>query len=51
MKRFYANNVVMQKNNEVPRVGKAICLDHEQQNLSKVQLMKTTLLKQVIDEK
>ncbi|MFN8353936.1 MAG: hypothetical protein U0Y10_05815 [Spirosomataceae bacterium] len=49
MERFYAENVTMQENEEPPRYGKQLCIEHEQQNLSYVKALKCTLLNQAIN--
>ncbi len=49
MERFYAENVTMQENDELPRVGKPICIEHEKAMLSSVKSLKSTLLNQAID--
>ena len=49
MNRFYADEVVMQGNNETPRVSKVVCMAHEQQNLAKIQSVTAVLLNQAID--
>ena len=46
---FYADQVTMQENDESPRVGKATCLAHEEQNLRKVKAFSAKLLNQAID--
>jgi hypothetical protein len=46
---FYAENVIMQENEDAPRVGKQVCIDHEKKNLDKVKSFKLTILNQAID--
>ena len=50
MEKFYADDVEMQENNEVPRKGKAFCIEHEKAALSKVKSLKIELLNQAIDK-
>ena len=49
MERFYAENVTMQENDDSPRVGKLVCLEHEKSMLFSVKSLKSTLLNQAID--
>lgn len=49
MGRFYAENVTMQENDDPPRVGKLVCIEHEKAMLSSVKSLKSTLLNQAID--
>lgn len=49
MEKFYADEVTMQENEDPPRSGKQVCLDHEKENLNKIQELKTSLLHQAID--
>ena len=50
MERFYADDVTMQENENLPRVGKAVCLNHERQMLSGTIDFKATLICQAINE-
>jgi hypothetical protein len=36
MELFYADNVIMQENEDEPRVGKAVCVEHERLVLKNV---------------
>jgi hypothetical protein len=49
MEIYYADEVTMQENEDPPRSGKQVCLNHEKFNLSKVQELKASLLRQAID--
>ena len=49
MELFYADNVIMQENEEKPRIGKQECLDNEKRNLEKVKKVNSKLLNQAID--
>ena len=49
MYQFYDEEVVMQENNEPPRVGKSVCLKHEQNNRQKAKVSRANLLNQAID--
>jgi predicted DNA-binding protein YlxM (UPF0122 family) len=51
MALFYAENVSMQENEDVPRVGKQVCIDHEKKNLDNVKSFKLDILNQAIDAK
>lgn len=51
MEIFYADDVEMRENEDEPRKGKAFCIDHEKQNLSKTKAVSFRLLNQAIDEK
>jgi ketosteroid isomerase-like protein len=51
IKKFYADDVVMQENEENPRVGKEQCLQNERENLAKVKELNGKLLNQAIDFK
>ncbi|WP_018342528.1 hypothetical protein [Cytophaga aurantiaca] len=48
---FYSDNVSMQENEEIPRVGKRKCWDNEQQNLKNIKELKCKLLNQAINNK
>ncbi|MDI9340350.1 MAG: hypothetical protein QM534_07225 [Sediminibacterium sp.] len=48
---FYSDNVSMQENEEIPRIGKRKCWDNEQQNLKNVKELKCKLLNQAINNK
>lgn len=48
---FYADTVVMQENEELPRIGKASCLENERGNLSNIKEFTYKLLNQAIDVK
>lgn len=48
---FYSDNVSMQENEEIPRIGKRKCWDNEQQNLKNVKELKFKLLNQAINNK
>jgi hypothetical protein len=50
MELFYANDVEMQENNELPRKGKILCISHEKENLQKVKNFAGKLLNQAIDD-
>ena len=50
MERFYADDVTMQENENLPRVGKAGCLDHERRMLAGVTTMTAQLLNQAIND-
>jgi hypothetical protein len=50
MIRFYADDVIMQENDEPARNGKVVCLDHEQRTLTRVTGLKAVLLSQAINE-
>lgn len=49
MHQFYDEKVVMQENNEPPRLGKGVCLKHEQNNQQKAKVLSVNLLNQAID--
>ena len=49
IERFYADEVEMQENDEVPRVGKAACLEQERKNTEKIPSVTAKLLRQVVD--
>lgn len=49
MELFYANEVVMQENEEEAQVGKVECLAAEKDNLSKVSKVYSKLLNQAIN--
>jgi hypothetical protein len=51
METFYADDVIMQENEDQPRKGKVTCLRHEQENLKKVTSLECKLLGQAIDLK
>jgi lactam utilization protein B len=46
---FYAEKVIMQENEEIPRFGKQACLENEKQNLKRVKTVSGKLLNQAID--
>jgi hypothetical protein len=46
---FYSENVSMQENEDIPRVGKKNCLDNEKINLDTVKKVVSKLLSQAID--
>ncbi len=50
MERFYAGDVTMQENEQVPRIGKTVCLDHERRMLAGVTTMHAKLINQAINE-
>ena len=50
MEQFYADDVTMQENETPPRIGKAVCLEHERRMLSGTTDFKATLIHQAIDE-
>lgn len=50
MELFYSDTVVMQENEDLPRVGKPICLEHERKNLRRIKSMEAKLLSQAINE-
>ncbi len=49
MELYYADDVEMQENEDAPRIGKLLCLEHEHISLSRVTNMKSRLLNQAID--
>ena len=49
MELFYSQTVLMQENEEDPRVGKAFCIEHEQKNLNKVKDFELQIIHQAID--
>lgn len=49
MELYYAENVTMQENTEIPRKGKAVCLAQEKQNRSKTHSLHCTLISQEVD--
>lgn len=49
MELFYADHVTMQENEDEPRVGKEICLEHERKNLKRVKSLESKLLRQAIN--
>lgn len=51
MERFYADDITMQENEQSPRVGKAVCLEHERRMLAGVTTMRGELIHQAINEK
>jgi hypothetical protein len=50
LERFYAQDVEMQENDHPPRKGKALCIETELENLSRVREVRAELLAQEIDE-
>ena len=50
MEQYYADDVLMQENETPPRVGKAVCLEHERRMLTNTTSLQATLLNQAIDE-
>ena len=50
MERFYADDVTMQENETPPRVGKAVCLEHERRMLAGTTDFSARLIRQAIDE-
>jgi hypothetical protein len=50
MGKFYADDVEMQENNEVPRKGKTVCIEHEKVALARVKSFKIEIINQAIDE-
>lgn len=50
MDRFYADDVTMQENEQPPRVGKAVCLEHERRMLSGTTDFNATLVRQAINK-
>jgi hypothetical protein len=46
---FYADKVIMQENEEMPRFGKQACMENEKQNLKRVKTVNGKLLNQAID--
>ncbi|WKN44106.1 hypothetical protein [Tunicatimonas pelagia] len=49
IQQFYGNDVIVQENEESPRVGKKICLENEKLNLSRVAHVQSKLINQAID--
>jgi hypothetical protein len=49
MELFYDDNVIMQENQERPRVGKTVCINHEKENLRKTKIISGRLLNQAIN--
>jgi hypothetical protein len=49
MELYYDKNVSMQENEDAPRVGKLLCIDHEKKNLDNVKSFKLDILNQAID--
>lgn len=50
LERFYAPDVQMQENDQPPRKGKALCIETEQDNLSRVSVVTAALLSREVDE-
>jgi hypothetical protein len=50
MELFYSDTVVMQENEESPRIGKTTCLEHERKNLKRIKSMEAKLISQAINE-
>jgi hypothetical protein len=50
LERFYAPDIEMQENDHPPRIGKALCMETEQDNLSRVSVVTPILLSREIDE-
>ena len=50
MELYYAESVSMQENEDAPRMGKSVCLDHEKAMLKKTRSVTGRLLNQAIDE-
>ena len=50
MEKFYADDVEMYENNEPPRKGKAVCIEHEKAALARVKSLKIEVVNQAIDE-
>jgi hypothetical protein len=50
MEQFYADDVTMQENEAAPRVGKVVCLEHEQRMLAGVSATEAMLHRQAINE-
>lgn len=51
MELYYAESVTMQENEEAPRVGKKVCIEHENGILKTTKSVTARLLNQAIDEK
>ena len=49
MELFYSDHVIMQENEDEPRKGKEICLEHERKNLKRIKYLESKLLRQAID--
>lgn len=48
MDLYYADNVTMQENEDPPRIGKQVCIEHERNNLGNVKGFKLTITNQAI---
>ena len=48
---YYSGDVIMQENEDEPRIGKQLCIENEKQNLQKVKELNCRLLNQAIDNK
>lgn len=46
---FYADNVSMLENEDMPRIGKQACLENERKNLLNIKEVKSNLLNQALD--
>lgn len=50
IERFYAENLIVQENNEEPRIGKDLCLEQERKNLARVSNIVQRILATAINE-
>ena len=51
MESFYADDVIMQENEDEPRVGKAVCIEHERLILKNGKEVNVRLLNDAINTK
>ena len=49
IQQFYDDNVIVQENEELPRVGKQICLENERLNLARTTYVQSELLNQAVN--
>ena len=49
MEQFLAENVTMHENEELPRIGKTVCIEHERNMLSRMDNLKIDILNQAIN--
>lgn len=50
MQDFYSANIEMQENEDIPLIGKTVCMEHEKDNLQKINTVESILLNQAVDE-
>lgn len=50
MQDFYSANIEMQENEDITLIGKTVCMEHEKDNLQKINTVESILLNQAVDE-